>query len=285
MSSIAGIIIVLVAVIGGYIMEHGNLAILIQPAEVVIIFGAAIGGVVIASPPAVIKAIIQGFKYVVTGKTRSKKDYVDLLKCLNEIIQKIRKDGLASIEESMDKPNNSPIFKKYPAVLNNHHAVAYITDSFRIISTTKISPNKLGMLMDTELDTHHDEMMVSVNSVSNVADSLPGLGIVAAVLGVVITMQKMSEPPEVLGHSIGAALVGTFLGILMSYGFVGPMAKKLEHLVANETQYLRVIREIIIAFVGGEPVQIAIEFGRKVIPGNVKPTFSEMEAELRKTKA
>ncbi|MBI5814297.1 MAG: flagellar motor stator protein MotA [Nitrospinae bacterium] len=284
MVAILGIIGVFVAVIGGYLMEHGNLALLLQPAELVIIGGAAAGAMFIASPMSVIKAVMGGLKNVFGGKTHSKKDYIQLLQLLNEFFQKIRKDGLASIESHIEKPQSSDIFRKYPIILHDHHALYFITDTFRVVTTTKIASGKLSQLLDTELDTHHDEMMVSANSVTFVADSLPGLGIVAAVLGVVITMQKMSEPPEVLGHSIGAALVGTFLGILMSYGFVGPMAKKLEHLAAAEGQFLRVIKETMVAFVGGEPAQIAIEFGRRVIPSNVKPTFAELEEVLRKMK-
>lgn len=284
MFTIIGIVVVFAAVVGGYLMEKGNLAILFQPAEVVIIFGAAIGAVVISAPQNQLKEIIGGFKYVVTGKMRTKDDYMEMLKLLNELFQKIRKDGLASIESDIEKPQNSGIFKKYPSVMSNHHALHFVTDTFRIITTTKISHSKLSLILDAELDAHHEEMMVSSSSMSFVADSLPGLGIVAAVLGVVITMQLMSEPPEVLGHSIGAALVGTFLGILGSYGFVGPMAKKLEKYANDETQYMRVIKETIVAFVGGEPAQIAIEFGRRVIPANVKPSFNELDGVLRKMK-
>jgi len=284
MFAIIGIVVVIVAVIGGYLMEHGNLALLLQPAELVIIGGAAAGAMIIASPGSVLKAVMGGLKSIISGKTHSKQDYIDLLKLLNELFMKIRKDGLASIESHIEKPKNSEIFKKYPIILNDHHALHFITDTFRVVTTTKIASGKLSMLLDTELDTHHEEMLVPAQSVSFVADSLPGLGIVAAVLGVVITMQKMSEPPEVLGHSIGAALVGTFLGILLSYGFIGPMAKKLEHLASAEGQFLRVIKETMVAFVGGEPAQIAIEFGRRVIPSNFKPTFTELEEVLRKMK-
>jgi len=285
MFTIIGVSVVFVAVIGGYLMEHGNLAVLFQPAEVFIIFGAAVGAVVIAYPQSMLKVIIGGFKYVLTGGMRSKSNYMDMLKLLSELFQKIRKDGVAAIEGDIEKPANSAIFKKYPTVMNNHHARDFITDTFRIITTTKISHSKLSLILDAELEAHHEEMMISSSSMAFIADSLPGLGIVAAVLGVVITMSLMSEPPEVLGHSIGGALVGTFLGILGSYGFVGPMAKRLEKFAADELQYMRVIKETIVAFVGGEPPQIAIEFGRRVVPTNVKPSFAELDAALRKMKA
>ncbi len=284
MFTIIGIAIVFAGVVGGYLMEHGNLVVLLQPAEVVIIFGAAIGALVIAYPPSMLKAIMGGFKYVVSGKMRSKSDYMDMLKLLSEIFQKIRKDGVASIESDIEKPQNSAIFKKYPTVMANHHARDFITDTFRIITTTKISHSKLSLILDAELEAQHEEMMVASSGMAFVAESLPGLGIVAAVLGVVITMGLMAEPPEVLGHSIGAALVGTFLGILGSYGFVGPAGKRLEKFALDELQYMRVIKETIVAFVGGEPPQIAIEFGRRVVPVEIKPSFAELDAALRKMK-
>lgn len=284
MFAIIGVFIVLGAVIGGYIMEHGNLHVLFQPAEVVIIFGAAIGGFVIASPMKVIKAVIRGISNILSGKAYSKADYMEVLLLLSEIFSKIRKEGLVSIEADVDNPHESKIFSNYPKFLKNHHAVDLVADTLRTVMTTSIAPYELESLLDTELEAHHEELMIPSKSVANVAESLPGLGIVAAVMGVVITMGKINEPPEVLGHSIGAALVGTFMGVLMCYGFAGPASRNLEYIANEEKEYLNVLKVAIVAFVGGAAPQIAVEFGRRVIPANVKPTFVEVEEALRELK-
>lgn len=284
MFAIIGALIVLGAVVGGYLMEHGNLSVLFQPAEVVIIFGAAIGGFVIASPMKVIKAVIAGLLNILKGKAYSKADYMEVLLLMSEIFSKIRKEGLVSIEADVDNPHESKIFSKYPKFLKNHHAVDLVADTLRTVMTTSIAPHELESLLDTELEAYHEELMIPSKSVSTVADGLPGLGIVAAVLGVVLTMGKISEPPEVLGHSIGAALVGTFMGVLMCYGFVGPAARNLECIANEEKEYLNVLKIALVAFVGGAAPQIAVEFGRRVIPPNVKPTFIEVEEAIRELK-
>ncbi len=284
MFAIIGAVIVLVSIIAGYLLEHGNLALLWQPAELVIIFGAAFGGFVIASPMKVMKAVAASLGKIVSGKSYSKSDYLEMLIMMSEVFSKIRKEGLVSIEADVDAPDKSGIFKKYEKFLKNHHAVSLVTDTLRTIMTTGISPHELESLLDTELEAHHEESLQPSKSVAHVADALPGLGIVAAVLGVVITMQKISEPPEVLGHSIGAALVGTFLGVLMCYGFVGPMAKNLEHIANEDRDYLNVLKVSLIAFVGGAAPQIAVEFGRRVAPANAKPSFVEVEEAIRKVK-
>ncbi|RMG58893.1 MAG: flagellar motor stator protein MotA, partial [Deltaproteobacteria bacterium] len=277
MTAILGAFIVLGCVIGGYLMEHGNLHVLFQPAEVVIIFGAALGSLVISSPMKVLKIVISGAFKILKSKQYKKEDYLDALKLLSEIFYKIRKDGLISIESDVDNPEQSPIFSKYPSILANHHALTFITDTLRTIITTTIAPHELEALLESEVDAHFEELLIPYKSISNVADSLPGLGIVAAVLGVVLTMGKISEPPEVLGHSIGAALVGTFLGVLMCYGFVGPASRHLEHLAVEEKEFLTVLKVGLVSFVSGGTPQIAIEFARRVVPSNVKPSFEEVE--------
>jgi chemotaxis protein MotA len=284
MFAIIGAIIVLAAVIGGFLMEHGNLAVLVQPAELVIIFGAAIGGFMIASPIKLVKLVIGSLIKVLQGKSYSRADYLEVLIMLGEIFYKIRKEGLVSVEGDVDSPNESPIFTKYPKFFNNHDSLSLVVDTLRTVMTTKIEPHELESLIDMELEVHHEEMMAPSKSVNMVADSLPGLGIVAAVLGVVLTMGKISEPPEVLGHSIGAALVGTFLGVLMCYGFVGPLAKNIEILAGEELQYLNVLKMAIVSFVSGAAPQVAVEFGRRVVPANTKPTFVEVEEALRMIK-
>src|SRR5208283_4117846 len=284
MFAIIGAAIVLVSVIGGFLLEKGNLSVIIQPVEMMIIFGAAIGGFIIASPMKVIKSVIGGVLNILTGKAYSKTDYIEVLLLLSEIFTKIRKEGLVSIEADVDSPAESKIFSKYPKFLKNHHAVALVTDTLRTVMTTSIAPHELESLLDAELESYHEESMIPSKSVATIADGLPGLGIVAAVLGVVLTMGKISEPPEVLGHSIGSALVGTFLGVLMCYGFVGPASRNLEFIANEGRDYLNVLKVALVGFVGGAAPQIAVEFGRRVVPGNVKPTFMEVEERIRELK-
>jgi chemotaxis protein MotA len=281
MLTIVGIVVVLGAVLGGYSMEEGNFNVLFQPAEVVIIFGAAIGGLIISSPPKVLSNVLKNLGRIVSARSYSKKDYLEILSLLYNIFNKMRKEGLIAIENDIEKPEESPIFQKYKSVLSNHHALHFICDNLKVIISANISPFDLENIMDIESETHHNEAMIPSGAITTVADALPGLGIVAAVLGVVLTMGKISEPPEVLGHSIGAALVGTFLGVLMCYGFVGPMGKNLEYTANEDMVLFNVIKTAIVSFVGGAAPQIAVEFGRRAIPGAAKPTFNELEESLR----
>jgi chemotaxis protein MotA len=284
MFTIIGSAIVIACVIGGFLLEHGNLAVLFQPVELLIIGGAAIGGFIIASPMKVMKAVFAGIMKMLAGKGYTKADYLEALTMLGEVFYKIRKEGLVSVEGDVDNPKESAIFTKYPRFFKNNHALDLVVDTLRTVMTTKIEPNELEALIDAELESHHDELTAPSKSVATVADSLPGLGIVAAVLGIVLTMGKMNEPPAVLGQSIGAALVGTFLGVLLCYGFVGPMAKNMEGSAAEELQYLAVLKMAIVAFVGGAAPQVAVEFGRRVVPAVDKPAFVEVEEALRKIK-
>ena len=281
---IIGIIVVFGAVIGGYLMEHGNLHLLVQPAELVIIGGAALGGFLISNPMKVIKATIAALTGIFTSKAHTKDDYIDALMLLNGIFYKIRQQGLVSIESDVDEPENSALFSKYPNILKNKRAIHLITDTLRTVMTTTIASHELEALIDTELETYHEEILLPSKSVNFMADALPGLGIVAAVLGVVITMGKMKEPPDVLGESVGAALVGTFLGVLMCYGFVGPMGKNLEHNTSEKMQYLNVMKVALVSFLGGSAPKVAVEFGRRVVPENVQPSFLEIEEAFRQRK-
>jgi chemotaxis protein MotA len=281
MFAIIGLFLVSGSVIIGFMMEKGNPYILIQPAEFVIIFGAALGAFFIASPPKVITAVVKNVAAIVTSKSPDKAKYLDLLLLLYQLFSKIRKEGLISIESDIEKPDNSPIFNKYKNTLSHGHLTNFICDNLKIIITTNVIPHELENLMELETETHYHEALIPSKSIAKVADALPGLGIVAAVLGVVLTMGKIDQPPSVLGHSIGAALVGTFLGVLMCYGFVGPLATNLEHKTKEDIVFLRVIRVALVAFVGGAPPQMAVEFGRRAIPGKEKPTFEELENEIR----
>ncbi|MGA2226065.1 MAG: flagellar motor stator protein MotA [Syntrophobacteraceae bacterium] len=279
-----GMAIVIGAVLGGYLMEEGNLSLLIQPAELIIIFGAAIGGFVIASPMKVIKAVQGGLLRIFISNIYSRADYMDALVLLSEIFYKIRKEGLVSIEADLDDPEKSAIFKKYPKFLKNHHALDFLADTLRTLTITDIEAHELGALLDYEIEAHFEEALIPAKSIANVADSLPGLGIVAAVLGVVLTMKKISEPPEVLGHSIGAALVGTFLGVLLCYGFVGPMSRNLEAVANEDREFLTVVKAALLAFVNTPSPQVAIEFARRVVPGDLRPSFLELETVIKNSR-
>lgn len=285
MIAIIGFVIVTVSVVGGYILEHGNLSVLFQPVELLIIAGAALGAFVVATPMKFIKAVISATVRIFSYSPYTKEDYIDLLLLLNGIFYKIRQQGLVAIESDVDNPEESSLFKLYPRVLKNHHALTFLTDTLRTVMTTTIAPHDLEALIDSELEAHHEESLFPSQTLSFVADMLPGLGIVAAVLGVVITMGKINEPPAVLGNSVGAALVGTFLGILLCYGYVGPMSRNMAIIAAEDLQYLTVLKVALLAFIGGGTApKVAVEFGRRVIPADAKPSFVELEESLRQKK-
>jgi chemotaxis protein MotA len=276
-----GMVVVLGAVISGYLMEHGNLSVLVQPAELVIIGGASIGAFLVASPKKVASAVVRQVGSIFRSSSHGKAHFLELLSMLFQIFSKIRKEGLISIEGDIETPNTSPLFQRYPRIVKDQHIMNFICDNMKVIITTSIPPHELDSLLDIEIETGQHESMIPSHSVAKIADALPGLGIVAAVLGVVLTMGKIDQPPAVLGHSIGAALVGTFIGILACYGFVGPLATNLEHKAKEGEVGLTVIKLALVAFVGGSAPQIAVEFGRRAIPGDDKPTFAELEKMLR----
>mgnify|MGYP003388887464 FL=1 len=272
-----GLIIVLTSVIGGYILEHGNLAVLWQPVELLIIGGAGVGAFIASCTPDIFKATMKSILKGILFEPLTKKDYVEVLNLLNEIFAKIRKEGSIKLESHMDDPENSSIFKNYPDFMKKKEALTFLTDSFRTIITTKILYYDLNTLLEDEVEAYYEELEHEASLTNEIAESFPGLGIVAAVLGVIITMGKISEPPEVLGHSIGAALVGTFLGILMCYGIVGPIARKMKLYAESEKEYLMVIKTIIIYFVSGINPKIALEFGRRAVPKHERPSFMDLE--------
>jgi chemotaxis protein MotA len=282
MLTLVGIIVVIVAVVGGYILEHGNMHVLFQPIEVFIIFGAATGALIISSPGKVIKLVMHGFSQIFSSKHISKADYLELMLMLNAMFLKIKKEGLIAIDSDIENYNESPLFQQFPNMIKDKQAMDFICDNIRLIMTINMHHHELEAMMDIDIEANHNESMLPVHSITRIADSLPGLGIVAAVLGVVITMGKISEPPEVLGHSIGAALVGTFLGVLACYGFVGPMATNLEHRAKDRETYFNMIKmSILTAHTTGYLPQWALEAGRRVIPGDLRPSFSEVENALQ----
>ena len=284
MFAIIGMLVVIGAVMGGYLEEGGNLSVLIQPAEILIIGGAAIGAFLISTPLKIIKATITAVIGILKSTSYKKQDYIDVLMLLNSVFYKIRQQGLVSIESDVDSPMHSALFSRYPKILKNHHATVLITDTLRTVMTTTIASYELEALIDAELDAYLEEVLQPSKAVNFIADALPGLGIVAAVLGIVVTMGKMKEPPEVLGKSIGAALVGTFLGVLLCYGFVGPVARSLEHTAHEKLQYLVTIKVALVSFLGGSAPKVAVEFGRRVVPADLKPSFAEIEEAIRKNK-
>jgi chemotaxis protein MotA len=284
MFSIIGIVLVIGAIIGGYLMEHGNLMVLMQPAELVIIGGAGLGTLLIANPLPVIIAILKGVAGMFGGNKYDKKRYLSTLKMLNELFSRGRKGGIDSLEPDVEEPHKSEIFKKYTFVMKDHHVLDFICDTLRMAMSGTLSHFDLDQMIELDLEVHHKETGAPIAALSSVADALPGLGIVAAVLGVVITMGSIGGPPAEIGHKVAAALVGTFLGILLCYGFLGPMAAAMTRANECESQYYNCLRTGLIAFVRGAAPILAVEFSRRSIPALVRPSFKEMEATCKGVK-
>jgi chemotaxis protein MotA len=277
MLPIIGIVVVFAAVITGFLMEKGHLLVLLQPSELVTIAGAAIGTLLVANPIHIIKAMIAGVMDVLSPSKFSKERYLGTLKMLFELCNKVRKKGLIGIEDDVEKPAESEVFKKYPEFLKDHHAQAFVCDTLRTAITGGVEPFDMDQMMELDMEVAHHETMQPVNALTTVADALPGLGIVAAVLGVVITMGSLGGPPEEIGKKVAAALVGTFLGILLCYGVVGPLAANMTKEADAQNAYLHVLRVVILAFLKGLAPMLAIEIGRRAIPEHVRPSFDEME--------
>ena len=280
MFTIIGIVVVFGAVVAGYLMEHGNLKVLIQPAELVIIGGAAAGTVLIANPLHILKAIVGGITGTFGGSKFSKQVYIDTLKMMYELLNKARKEGLMALEADVEDPHKSPIFSKNAIFSKNHHVCDFVCDSLRM-AITGVDPFDLDQMLDLDMEVHHHDSEQPIAALSTMADSLPGLGIVAAVLGVVITMGALGGPPEEIGHKVAAALVGTFLGILLCYGFIGPIAANMTKASGEEHAYLYMLRVLMVAFLKGSAPIMAVEVARRAIPGHVRPSFKELEAACR----
>ncbi len=281
MKLIIGFIIVSGCVMGGFILSHGEPMSLWQPYELLVIGGAAFGAFVISNPGKVIKSVLASIPLMLKGSKYDKALYLDLLGLMFDIFSKSRKDGLMALEVDIDAPKESPIFKKYPKILADHHVMDFISDYLRLMVGGNMNPFELENLMDIELETHHHESGLAHNALTKVSDALPGFGIVAAVLGIVITMGSIGGPPEILGQHVGAALVGTFLGILLAYGFVGPMAVNLEHITSEEGKFFECIKVCLLASLNGYAPQIAVEFGRKTLYSTERPGFAELEEHIK----
>lgn len=279
---IIGLGVVFGSIVVGYTMHHGELAVLIQVSEFIIIGGAALGAVVVGNPPATVKAMFTQTLAVLKPNPYDKDTFRDLLQVLYDIFYQARKDGLVGIEAHVEKPYESELFKQYPSFRDNHHAVAFLSDTMKVLLTGAVEDHHLSEILDLDLEQHHHEAMVVPTRLQNVADAMPGFGIVAAVLGVIITMGKIGGSPEVIGKSVAAALVGTFLGILLAYGVIGPIAQAVQNRVAAEERYLGCIRTALLSFARGDPPITSVEFARRNIEPSERPSFEELEEMTRK---
>ena len=277
MRLIAGILCVIICVFGGYAAMGGHLEVLWQPFEAVIILGAALGAFLIANPGPVLKASLGVFGTLFRGPRYNKASYVELLGLQFTLFKLVQSKGVLALEPHIEDPENSVIFKAFPKFSANHHAVEFMCDYLRMITLGTNNVHEMEALMDEELETHHQETERVVTAVQALADGTPALGIVAAVLGVIKTMGAISEPPEVLGHLIGGALVGTFLGVFVAYGFFGPMAQSLRNTYEAETKYFLSMKVGMLAHMAGYAPSIAIEFARKALMSEVRPTFAEID--------
>lgn len=280
---IIGLIVVFGGIIGGYMMEGGHVGVLNQPAEFVIIGCAAIGSILVATPMNVLKKMV-GQITSVLGSGPDQKYFTGLLTMMYEIFNVARKDGLVGLENHIEHPQDSVILKKYPQFLSDHHALAFFVDTMRVVITGSISAIDLEALMDLDLETHHDETEKPSDSIQLVGDSLPGFGIVAAVLGIIITMGAVGGPPEVIGHKVAAALIGTFLGILLCYGLFSPLASNIKSVNAEKHRAYECLKQGLLGFQKGFAATIAVEFARRAIYSDSRPSFEEVEQACRDTK-
>jgi chemotaxis protein MotA len=282
MFAIIGSVVVVVSVVGSFVVEGGSVLLLWHPAEIVTICGAALGAFLISNPIKVIKSSFSCALGLVKGPKYKREDYVDLLKLIYDILVKIRKSGMLAIEGDVEHPEKSKLFTEYPRILADHHMVEFITDCLRLIIGGNLDPHELESLLDYELETHHQEATEPGHAVQRVADALPGFGIVAAVLGIVNTMASIDGASSAeIGEKVGAALVGTFLGILVAYGFVGPISAAMEHRSHEESKACDVVTMALVASVRGYAPPVAVEFARKLLWSDVRPSFADLENHLK----
>jgi chemotaxis protein MotA len=281
MNLVVGILVVFGCVLGGFAVHGGHLAALWQPSELLIIGGAAVGAMIIANPFRVTKKIMGAAPTLLKGSPYKKDHYLQLFAVMYELLTIARKEGMMGLERVIEEPAKHDLFKKRPLIVNDSHTLEFIQDYLRMIISGDMDQFQLEALMDLEIETHHHENEEPSGALSKISDSMPGFGIVAAVLGIVNTMSALGGPPEEIGHKVAAALVGTFLGILLAYGLLGPMSSAMERLARDESQFYVTMKTCIMGFVQGHPPQVAIEFGRKATPYALRPTFYELEKQLR----
>jgi chemotaxis protein MotA len=276
-----GYVIVVGAIFGGYVLAGGHLAAMLQPLELLMIGGAALGAFIVGNPAKTLKATLKALPSLLKGSKYTKALYMELMALLYEILDKTRKEGLLAIERDIEAPKESPLFGRYPKVIKDHHLVEFITDYLRLMVSGKLNALEIEALMDREIDTHHQEGEVPAHALQRVADGLPAFGIVAAVMGVVHTMESVGLPPSELGVLIAHALVGTFLGILLSYGFVGPLAGVLEQKLQEATKAFECVKVTLLASLNDAVPSVAVEFGRKVLYSTERPGFAELESHVK----
>lgn len=282
MLALFGILVVFGAVFGGYLVEQGNLYVLLQPAELLIVGGGALGIVLVANPPATIRRMVSGALAAFRSPAYNRATYLRSLRMLYEVFSFAQRAGVMALENDVEDPKKSRILSKYPELLKDRETLQFFCDSFRMLVIGVTSPHELDHLMDLDIEVQRRGQHEPVAALSTVADALPGLGIVAAVLGVVITMEAIGGSPETVGQKVAAALVGTFLGILLCYGVVGPVAGRLETVCAAKTHCLEVFRNATVAFARGSSPILSVEYGRRSIPVDLRPDFSEMEITIRR---
>ena len=284
---IIGYIVAFGCIFGTYVLHGGNVQVILKalPFEMITIGGGAIGAFIVCNQPKVLKATAKAIPGVMKSSRYTKARFMELMALLYEILQKARKEGLMSIEGDVEAPNESPIFTKYPELLADHHVVEFLTDYLRMMVGGNLNAFEIENLMDNEIETHHHEAAMPASAVTKLGDALPAFGIVAAVLGVVNTMGSVGQPPAILGGMIGSALVGTFLGILLAYGVVSPLGSLLEQKVEDSTKEFQCIKTTLLASMQGYSPATAIEFGRKVLFSDVRPSFSELEGHVKGKKA
>ncbi|MCU7511332.1 MAG: flagellar motor stator protein MotA [Ignavibacteria bacterium] len=278
---IIGFVVVLVAVLLGFTIAGGQIPLLIQPAEFLVIGGAALGSVLITAPLALIKKIIAAIPAAISFKGYSKEDYLELLKSFNDLFLVAQRDGLIAIEKHIEKPEESDILSRNKRFINDKFAKSYFCDTMKVMLSGGVPPHEIEALLDTEIETYEMEEKPVAGVLSKTGDALPGLGIVAAVLGIIVTMGAISDGAETVGHHVASALVGTFLGVLMAYGFVGPLASNIEHNLEHKIRYLETIKACIVAYAKGNPPIIAVEIARRTIFTDERPSFSELENYIR----
>lgn len=278
---IIGYVVVVGAVFGGFALGGGHLGALFQPVELLMIGGAAAGAFFVGNSGKSVKATLKALPTVLKGSKYSKDMYMELMALLYELLGKVRKEGLMSIEADIEKPEESPIFAKYPKIASDHHVVEFMTDYLRIMVSGNLNSMEIENLMDVEIETHHHEMLVPAHIITKLGEALPAFGIVAAVMGVVHTMESVGVPPAELGMLIAHALVGTFLGILLAYGFVGPLGSLLEQKSEEASKMLQTIKVTLLASLNGYAPAMAVEFGRKVLYSTERPGFSELEEHVK----
>jgi chemotaxis protein MotA len=278
MFAIIGIVVVFLSIIGGFLMEKGKLLVLLQPSEMVIIAGAAIGTLVIANPMSLVIRIFKSLMGIMGGNRFTKAFYLESLKMLSDIFVFARKNGMGKLEEEVEHPEKSTVLSKYPSLVKDHHLLHFVCDTLRMAVSGVVAAHDLDAMVEQDIETHHHEISAPARSLTTVSDALPGLGIVAAVLGVVNTMGSLGGPPEAVGEKVAAALVGTFLGILLCYGVVSPLAASIEKNNEAESEYFHMLRAGLLAFAKGMAPPIAVEFARRAVPPEMRPTFHELEA-------